>query len=316
MLFRSVGNYYLLFFSFGEVKDFDFVSRFDYELRDTEGDKWKIEPLFSKFFQMELNTVFDFQNRVLPAIFNNALVVNTKAGGQQYKYFDDIDSNYCKTADTYLLVMKYRKAFYDFIYKSQHKSISQTAFEEIMLTLILDDIRLDEYKNKLHSQGLAIKEKLNILFSLHQNFQPFHKNDLFMANQTVQLREFVANLAKGEGTIQNDAQFAFTAGQVIAYLFSKTRSKDRSYSRLEPFLQQTDIALFQMSVVTFFNRYKHEKFSRRFKLPFSEVTGYQTSANLRQFMPLMLSGFFSVNLLFADKIAEPEVAAEEEEETK
>lgn len=308
----AVGNYYLLFFSLGEVKDFDFVSRFDYELRNTEGEKWKIEPLFSDHFQMELSTVFDFQNRVLPTMLNNALVVNTKAGGQQYKYFDDIDSNYCKTADTYLLVMKYRKAFYDFIYKSQSQSLTQTAFEEIMLTLILDDIRLDEYKSKLHSQNFAIKEKLNILFSLHSNFQPFHKKDLFMANQTIQLREFVTTLAKGEGKIETDAQFAFTAGQIIAYLFTKTRSTDRSYSRLEPFLQQTDIGQLQLSIVTFFNRYKHEKYSRRFKLPFSEVTGYQTSANLRQYMPLLLSGFFSNNVLFADKKDEPDVAAEEE----
>lgn len=298
----AVGNYYLLFFSFGEVKDFDFVSRFDYELQNTEGSKWKIEPLFSDSFQMELDTVFDFQNRVLPAIFNNALVVNTKAGGQQYKYFDDIDSNYCKTADTYSLVIKYRKAFYDFIYKSQRQSLSQTAFEEIMMTLILDDIRLDEYKNKQHTQNFAIKEKLNILFSLHQNFQPFHKNDLFMANQTIQLREFVTTLAKGEGTIQNDAQFAFTAGQVIAYLFSKTRSDDNSYSRLESFLQQTDIAQFQQALVNIFNRYKHENFSRRFELPFSEVSGYKTETNLRQYMPLLLSGFFSKNVLFSDKI--------------
>ena len=133
-----------------------------------------------------------------------------------------------------------------------------------------------------------------------------------MANQTVQLREFITTLAKGESTIETDAQFAFVAGQVIAYLFTKTRSTDRSYARLEVFLQQTDVAQFQLAVVNFFNRYKHETYSRKFKHPFSEVTGYQTSTNLREYMPLILSGFFSNNLLFADKTVEPEVAAEEE----
>lgn len=307
----AVGNYYLMFYNFGEIKDFDFVSQFEYELQNTDGGKWSIEPLFDDKFKMQINNVFDFQNIILPKIFNNALVVHTKAGGLQYKYFDDIDSNYCKTDNTYLLVMKYRQAFYDFIYKSRWQAITQTAFEDIMLTLIIDDVRLDEYKQKYHTQNSSIREKLNILFSLHSNFQPFVKNSLFMANQTVQLREFVTQLAKGETTIQNEQQFAFTAGQVIAYLFSKTRSTDRSYSRLEPFLQQTDLAQFQLAVVTLFNRYKHEKYSRRFKLPFSEVTGFAGKVNMREYMPLILSGFFSNNLLFADKVEEPEVAAEE-----
>lgn len=307
----SIGNYYLLFFSMGKIKDFDFVSRFDFELKDCDDSNWKIEPLFSSHFKIKIHTVFDFQSQILPKIFNNALVVNTKVGGQIYKFFDDIDSEYCKTANTYLMVMKYRKAFYDFIYKSQRSAISQIAFEDILLTLILDDIKKDKFEMRRHSEELAIKEKLNILFSLHSNFQPFYKNYLFMPNQTISLREFVIKLSKGEVTIQTDVQFAFAAGQVIAYLFTKTRSDDRSYSRLESFLQHTDVSQLQNAIVAFFSRYKHEKYSRNFKFPFSEVTGYQTTENLRKYNPLILSGFFSNNLLFADKSVEPEIEDEE-----
>lgn len=312
---KEVGNYYLLFYFGGEVKDFDFVSRFEYDLKNDEGknEPWIIEPIFSDHFQPKLENIFEVQSKLLPAMFNNALVVNTKTGNQQFKYFDEIDPQYCKTPNTYLLVMKYRKGFYDFIYKSQRNSITQKGFEEIMLTLILDDIRNDRYEKKYNTERRSILEKLNILFSIHSKFQPFIKNELFMANQTVKLREFVLKLANGEGIIETDEQYAFTAGQVISYLYVKSKSGDRSYSRLERFLNQSDSEKFNEAVYDLFMRYKHEKFSKKFRLPFAEVTGYTKTSQMRKLMPLILSGFFSPNLLKADKQAEPEVAKEEEE---
>lgn len=312
---REVGNYYLLFYAFGEVKDFDFVSRFEYDLRNENGgiESWKIEPIFSDHFQPKLENVFDIQKVLLPVMFNNALVVNTKTGVQQYKYFDEIDPQYCKTDNTYLLIMKYRKAFYDFIYKSQRQNITQKAFEEIMLSLIVDDIKKDRIEKKFHTERRSTLEKLNILFSIHSKFQPYEKNDLFMANQTVQLREFVTKLASGEGIIEKDEQYAFTAGHIIAYLFTKSKTADRSYSRLEKFLNQPDSEKFNESIYDLFMRYKHEKYSKKFKLPFSEVTGYPKTLKMRRLMPLILSGFFSPPLLKADIIAEPDVAKEESE---
>ncbi len=300
----AVGNYYLLFFSNGEIKDYDFVSRFDYELNTNKEEDWVVKPLFGNpesFKPMTLTTVFDFQNQLLPKMLNNSLVVNTKGGVQLYKYFDDIDTKYCKNANTFLLAMKYRKALYDFVYKSQHQSFSQTAFEEIMMTLIIDDIRADRIEKNNHTEYFSVREKLNILFSLHSKFHPFLKKELFMANQIIELRAFVAKLAQKEASVENDAQFAFTTGQVIAYLFSKSESDDKSYNRLEPFLQQTDVKQLRQAIVKFFGRYKHKTFSRKFKTPFSEVMTYETSTNIRSLMPLVLAGFFSENLLFSDK---------------
>lgn len=311
---KVVGNYYLLFYFGGEIKDFDFVSRFEYELKNEKGENeaWQVEPIFSDHFQPKMENIFDLQSKLLPAMFNNALVVNTKTGTQQYKYFDEIDPQYCKTPNTYLLVMKYRKGFYDFIYKSQRKSITQEAFKEIMLMLILDDIKADRYEKGYNTERRSILEKMNILFSIHSKFQPHNKNELFMANQTLKLREFVSNMANGEGIIENDEQYAFTAGQVIAYLNFKSKSGDRSYSRLERFLNQSDSDKFNEAVYDLFMRYKHENFSKKFRLPFAEVTGYAKTTQMRKLMPLVLSGFFSPNLLVADKQAEPEIAKEEE----
>ena len=121
-----------------------------------------------------------------------------------------------------------------------------------------------------------------------------------MPNQLTELRPFMAQLAKGEISIDTDEQFAFAAGQVIYYVQSKSKSEDRSYARLEPFLQQTDVKQFQQAIVKLFDRYKHEPYSARFREPMANVISYTPKHPLKSLMPLMLAGFFSKNVLFVE----------------
>ena len=123
-----------------------------------------------------------------------------------------------------------------------------------------------------------------------------------MASKIEKYHTFVDELVNGKNHIQegDDEQFAFTAGQVIAYLFSKSRSSDRSYSRLEPFLQKRDCSLFKQAILRFFEMYKHENFSNNFKKPFAEVMAFETEKNLKDVSPIILAGFFSDNKLFAN----------------
>ena len=81
---------------------------------------------------------------MLRVIFNNSLITQTKTGDIQRKYFDELDPKYCKSENNYLLVLKYRKAFYDYIYKSRTQAITRQMFDDILLSGIFLDIRLDE----------------------------------------------------------------------------------------------------------------------------------------------------------------------------
>lgn len=305
---EDFGNYYLLFYHGGEIKDFDFVSKFDYELRDKEGKSWRVQDLFSIKYQPTIENVFSFQYLVLVPIFNNALVVKTKTGGFQYRYFDDIDAKYCKTDNTYLLVMQYRKAFYDFIYKSRRQAVTQPMFDHIIKTSILDDIRLDEIKNGHHTQNHSIRQKLNIWFSLSEKFNLQPNSSPTMANKLQAHREFILRLAKSEASIETDDEYAFAVGQVIAYLMSKSKTADTSYQRLEPFLQQVHAKELNKAISRMFDTYKHEQFSKNFRTPFAEVLAYETKTNIRDFMPTLLAGVFSKNALFSDKdVLTPEI---------
>lgn len=296
----ELGNYYLLFQSRGEIKDFDFVSKFEYNLELDGHTPWKIIDLFGTNQSIELYNVSDLISHVLPPIFNNALVVSRKDKDWIFRWFDDIDPAYCKTHNAFLMAMKYRKAFYDFIYKSQRQSVTGAAFEEIVLTGIRDDIRLDKYESGRNSEGFHLKTKLNILFSLHPHFSN-NKNSIYMASKIESYREKLELIAEGQARIETDEEFAFAAGQVIYRIFSVSVTEDRSYSYLEPFLAQANENGLKNCITQFFKRYKHGNFSKRFALVFDDVMTYSLDGSYKHITPLLLAGVFSPNMLFKAK---------------
>lgn len=308
----DIGNYYLLFYQMGEIKDFDFVSKFEYELKDKNGNAWKVEDLFNCKYSPKVNNVFDFQYIIMLVIFNNALVLKTKKGDFQHKYFDDIDSSYCKSDITYLQVMKYRRAFYNFIFKSQRQAVTKLMFDDILQTSIIEDMRLDEFKNNSHSQYHSIYQKLNIWFSFSEKFDLKNNQPQTMASKLKEHRIFIQQLTKGETSIETDEQYAFAVGQVIAYLMSKSKTADKSYQRLEPFLQQVKSKELNKAIARMFDTYKHENFSGNFRLPFAEILTYETSS-IRELIPTILAGLFSKNALFSDKeeVPVPEMSGDQ-----
>jgi CRISPR-associated protein Csh1 len=295
----ELGNYYLLFTVAGEIKDFDFVSKFEFNL-NADGSPWKIVDLYGTGGDTIIYTVSDLQTQVLPSLFNNALVVRRKDKDWIFRYFDDIDPQYCKTNNAFLMAMKYRKAFYDFIYKSKRQGVTSKGIKDILLTGIIDDIRLDDFKNNQHSEGYNIRTKLNMLFSLHQYFSN-QSNPRFMANNIIKLRERIDAVAKGELQIETDDQFAFAAGQVIARIFWESQTGDQSYRYLEPFLAQSKAQRFKESISNLFKRYKHGVYSDRFRQVSAQVMTYDVEGEFRDTVPILLAGVFSKNQLFSDK---------------
>jgi CRISPR-associated protein Csh1 len=291
----DIGNYYLLFMSYkGEIKDFDFVSHFQYFL-NTDQSPWEIEDLFGTG-AMKLVTVKDLLNQVLPKLFDNTLVVREKIKGFKYLWFDDINPAHSKP-NAYLLAMKYRKAFYDYIYKSKRKSVRDTCIVDILMSGIKDNIRCDEYKNKQHTEGFNIRMKINLLFNLHQHFS-IKPNQLFMPSTIVELQDHIEKVARSEAHLETNEQFAFAAGQIIARIFWESETGDASFRYLEPFLAQSKPDRFKTSISNLFKRYKHGIYSERFRNVSSEVMTFDLKEDLRKLHPHILAGVFSKNQLF------------------
>lgn len=286
----DLSNYYLLFWQNtmdGIVfKDFDYVSKFDYKVKDLI-----IHNLFEirekggkvdKHYSL-IKNIFDFELQVLKPLIQNKY--------HRVDFFGDLNKDeFAKLDLTFSSFSKYRKAVYDFVYKSQRSSIDGHAFYEMVFNSILDDIK--------NGNNYGVKEKLNIWYSLYDYFNP--KKNINMINRLKEYQDFVREIINDEDLNDiTDEKFAFAAGQVIEYILSKSKSADNSFNLLEPYLQQSRCAEFKKAIANDFSRYKHENFSKNFEKVAAFVLSYETSANLKNLLPQILSGAFAKNQLFS-----------------
>lgn len=297
---NDLGSYYLLFFVKGDIVDLDFVPSFRYHLEKMR--IYEVIPLGGKMAG-NIDNVFEFERMVANKLFDGQLVWESK---NWLRYFGDLEAK-VMSANTYNQLLKYRKGFYDYIYKSKREAIQHHAFHDIMRRGILDFIHRDTGKDSKNDHDYTIKEKLNIWFSLYDYFNSLPSNNADMVNKTQILVARMREIAKegGEETFQNDDEFAFASGQLIRFLLSKNESANRSHALLEPFLQKTDPVLFKYAMARTFDTYKHAiKFysgMKRYEFDklMSVVMGYepQPDTNLKNHLPMILAGYFS-NLIF------------------
>lgn len=290
-------NYYLIFFDArakkSKVIDIDFVPNFRYEV-----DNVNIREIFSLNGDLESKTkvkdIFDFEFKIINRIFNNSLMPKPS----WRRYFDELEAHRM-SANTYNQLMKYRKACYDYVFKSRRQAITKPMFDDMMRKGILEDIRLDEQRNNEY----AIKAKLNIWFSLYEYFDytQFNKplNKQSMINKTEELISRISTVATKENEhLKSDDEFAFSAGQVIYYLLNKSEASNRTHALLEPFLQKTDATLLKREIARCFDMYKHaiKFYARKYEFDkiMSEVMGYEPDEkNMKNLLPSTLAGYFA-----------------------
>jgi CRISPR-associated protein Csh1 len=308
---KILQNYYLLFFNYKyELEDFDFVSKFRYSLK--EEDKYpRIVNLFGikekkdEFKRTyELKNIFHFEADIVKTIFNNSLV-KIKDDSFSVSYFGEIKPEYVSGGEPiYQMILKYRKAFYDYIYKSKTQAISSTMWDEIMWNSIIGDLRDDKLTDKgYHSRGYNIKEKLNIWFSLY-NYFTNNKNRIDMASKIPELLEKMKKVANDENAhFETTREFAFGAGQVIYFLLNQSKASERTHALLEPFIQKVKAEQLQNSVAQAINMYKHElSFGQgRFERLSKEVLAFETNDNLKNYQRLLLAGYFSAPVIYEKK---------------
>lgn len=298
---KQLHNFYLIFFQSGII-DLDFVPVFHYELRKPLS-LIEVFKIGGKFKSLSIQNVFDLLN-ILNKAFNNQLIKDKKDGNVWIKFFDELEANpkYNFTDTIVNLMYKYRKAIYDYIYKSRHEGITCLMFDDLMSTSIIDDIRNDNDFNR----DFAIKEKLNIWFNLWNYFTNNH-NRINMANRTVEILNRLKAVAGNENEhIQNSEEFAFAAGQLIWKILIQSKSANRTHALLEPFLQKAEPVELKKSIARIFDTYKHEFVMYPEKYAFdklmSEVMGFEPEeTNMKNLIHMILAGYFAESIFYQEK---------------
>lgn len=313
---ENLQNFYLIYFQGAKgsrIADIDFIPLFKYEEKNAK--IVEVFPLGGSQSKNRIENVFDLERHVFGKIFDEILI----QWNEVFYFFNFFDNNDKRAKNKRKelvrkgkislleLFVKYRKSIYDFIYKSERNSISSLMFDDLMSQVILDDIHHDEIKNNEHTKGYAIKEKLNIWFSLYTFFNSNSKNRINMVNQTEELQTKVRKIAGPENDLHldNDIAFAFSAGQIINYLLNQSESGNRTHALLEPFLQKTDGNQLKLAIARAFDTYKHAiKFYKKkyeFDKLMSEVMGYvPDEKNMKNLLPFILAGYFSKSIFAKD----------------
>ena len=192
---KELSEFYLLNYSKAKdivINDIDFVPMFRYYfdtpllIENVMLAGYKRDEIFEEEQDISLKDVFTFEYVVVREIFNNCLVTVKKDGSYKSLYFGEVDLS--KRSDNgkfliYQLIMKYRYAFYEYIYKSKQNAINVLMFDEMMFTSILASIKNEEVKSRF-SFNNVIKKKLNIWFSLYNLFNNDKKKEVMASNVT------------------------------------------------------------------------------------------------------------------------------------
>jgi CRISPR-associated protein Csh1 len=320
---KDLGGYYLLFFEKGVLVDVDFVANFEYDISNCElkqceclninySDK-KTGELVRWEKQGAVHNIFQFQNTLTNRLLGLDLEPDTKAGGKWLKYFGEVEYNPKYMTDIqYNLFLKYRLAFYNYVYKSRRNAITTLMFYDIMSNGIIDDLRHYEWKDKRHTKQYAIKEKILIWFSLYHFFDQHNSNNIDMINLTQQLHDELKTYAKGDAPAMEHIDpklFAFASGQLIRQILQQSKSDKRSHALLEPFVQKTDVNQFKLAIARAFETYKHEftlySGSKRYELDktMALVMGADDpNINVKDLLPYTLAGYFSDSVFVKDNV--------------
>lgn len=302
---KYLSDYYLLNYSNTKnglnINDFDFVPLFIFNLEHeqtiynvTEAGIIK-NKIFEKYYDIIIKTIFDFEKIVVVNIFNNKI----KDNKYSTNYFGDIDPQYIIGGDImYQLIMKYRNAFYDYIYKSKQNAINKLMFDDIMYNSILSNIKKDEIKGKFEWNN-NIKNKINIWFSLYNLFDN-NQNQNNMAAKVEDLIEKIKSISKGEAIIETPEEFAFASGQIVSYLIDRSAASNKTYAMLEPYLQKVKSGQLQDSIANTFSIYKHDiqVYKGKFENLASNVLTYDNNVEMKPLLKFFLAGCFSPCVIY------------------
>ena len=122
-----------------------------------------------------------------------------------------------------------------------------------------------------------------------------------MASKIPELTEKCKKIANdGDHLSDSPEEFAFAAGQILYFLFTKSESSNKSHAVLEPFLQKSKASLLQDAISNTINTYKHAiDFGKsRFENLAREVLAYETNVNMKTLQRYLLAGYFADPVIY------------------
>jgi len=303
-----------------KIKDLDYIENFQYmtTLQIENFLKIKNGFILNDFYDKELS-IFQFEKIINELVFQKNLQRHYFSDYKDIKitYWKIDSSNSNNLLKNYLI--KYRQNFYDYIYKSHQSALALIDFREMLLDIIIDNIRHDKTKEKngkyFSIYETEIKEKLNLLFSLNQKKETnldsgeFKKLKIKMRDSLGYWQDSLELKADGktfkkefiggvEFIEEDDRLYAFLCGQLARFLIGKKKGKEenKSHADFSGFTEWQTSKLLKEYMWEIHRKYAHElKFDKKYDNAMSIIMTYRDDLEIEDVMEYMIAGYFSNN---------------------
>jgi CRISPR-associated protein Csh1 len=312
---KDIGNYYLLYWLYGELKDIDFVSNYDHRLEQLTGKRWYIQPIVSYKSDdqpHEIKTLFDIEKFIVSPLYNNGLVVTSTKDGMKVlhfsRYFEDLEMKNFGSNRILQKAIEHRKAWFDFIYKGRLQAISPQIFKQICLTAVFDKLHEALRAEDETYIPFEIRLILNIYFSFNALFDPQNRN-FNGKDMTHELPETIKNIqhflqSDEDAMIENDLEFGFLAGQVIRYLLHQSQSGDKRNGLFDPFVKTSNPQRLKQRIQQSIEQYQYNIYMgyKALGKSISAVLMFDTkNSDFELIKTAMIAGYYHNNYLLAVK---------------
>lgn len=263
-----------------EIHNYDVITNFKHKLKNPFKFKNHLKLNPEKVSLEDYKVYKDksaMQTLINEVIFSKYLVSNYFTEPKDIKINNGILKNS-------LLIS--RSAIFDWLYKGANNGI-YNILENALTSVIKGNILEGNLKKASH--------QLNLKCSIKE-----YKGDNGMANMLASVSESLRSKIHSKNTIgiENDEEYYFAMGQLVAYLISKNRGSKKPQSLVNPFLTAKSDEVIKAKISNLYKKYNHdiEFLGRRFNNLYSMVKGYKPDGKYN--VDMFEAGFLHSNLIY------------------
>lgn len=260
-------------------------------------------------YRNDLDTVFDFQDAVRPvychhpeyqekyhfyskrselgALINEVFFSNWLAGN----FFTDVGDISVK--DEYLKqsIVSARERIFNWIYKGIDNGFAE----------VLEKVSMDLIKGTLLKGARErVVWQLNLRWSIRSYFR---RGENKMGEINTNLKKNLARkvFAKEVIPLENDEEYYYAVGQLVSYLLSLSKAKDKNQSLLNPFINAKNDAIIKQKILQIYKKYNYciPCNAKRVNNMLAMVEGYIPDSEQMVNQEMIVLGYVENSLIYA-----------------
>lgn len=181
-----------------------------------------------------------------------------------------------------------RDSIFNWIYKDVATGISE----------VLDKVSMNLLKQSI-ANGYFIKasHQFNMRWSLKEYFKEGEKRMADILSEIKNNLKIKVNSDLEEG-VNNDREYYFAVGQMVSFLLSKNKGKNKPMSLINPFINAKDSTFLKQRLTQLYKKYNYDiDFNnKRFKKLYTIILGYEPEGKVDQ--DFIIAGYLSSNIIY------------------